>query len=67
MDKKSAKEKWPKPSNGALQYRPSVDNPICGRYRMATEIASHILYECVALADFRFCRSGKHYYGTNGL
>jgi hypothetical protein len=29
---------------------------------MATETAPHILRERVALAEFRFCRLGNHYY-----
>jgi hypothetical protein len=33
----------------------SIDQLICGRCHMATETTSHILYECVALAEFRFC------------
>jgi hypothetical protein len=45
----------------------STDSPICGRYHMTTETASHILCECVALAEFRFRRLGKHFYGTKRL
>jgi hypothetical protein len=32
-----------------------IDSHICGTCHMATEMASYILYECVALAEFRFC------------
>jgi hypothetical protein len=39
-----------------------TDSPICGRYHMATEAASHIRCESVALAEFRFRRLGKHIY-----
>jgi hypothetical protein len=38
-----------------------VDSPICGRCHAATEAASHIISECVALAEFRFRRVGKHF------
>jgi hypothetical protein len=34
---------------------------------MATEMALHILCERVALAEFRFCHLGKHFYGTKEL
>jgi hypothetical protein len=44
----------------------STDSPICGRCHMATETASHIFCECVALAEFRFHRLRKHY-GTKPL
>jgi hypothetical protein len=38
-----------------------------GASHMTTETASHILYECMALAEFRFCHLGKHFYGTKQL
>jgi hypothetical protein len=28
---------------------------------------SHNLCECVALAEFRYCHLGKHFYGTKRL
>jgi hypothetical protein len=34
---------------------------------MATETALHIVLECVALAEFRFCHLVKHFYGTKQL
>jgi hypothetical protein len=69
MDHKKATEK----KNGkSYQNEPcntgsSVDSPICGRCHTATETASHILCECVALAKFRFHRLGKYFYGTKRL
>jgi hypothetical protein len=41
----------------------SIYSPIFGRCHMATEAASHILCECVALAEFRFCYLVKKIYG----
>jgi hypothetical protein len=32
---------------------------------MATDAASHILSECVALAEFKSCHLGEHFYETN--
>jgi len=34
---------------------------------MATETASHIICECVALAAFRFCFLGTHLYRNKRL
>jgi hypothetical protein len=45
----------------------SVDSSVCVRCYMATETASHILYDCVALAEFRFRRLGQHFYGIKLL
>jgi hypothetical protein len=45
----------------------SVDNPVCGRCHMVTETASHILCECMALAELIFRRLGEHFYGTKRL
>jgi hypothetical protein len=45
----------------------SVDSPICGRCHMATEMASHILCEYVAVAEFRFHHLEEHFYGTKRL
>jgi hypothetical protein len=39
----------------------TIDSPICERRHMETETASHILYECVALAELRFYRLCKHF------
>jgi hypothetical protein len=44
----------------------TLDSPICGQYRI-TQTALHILRECVALAEFKFRRLGKHLYGTKRL
>jgi hypothetical protein len=33
---------------------------------MATETASHILYECVSLAEFRFCRLSTDFFMEPG-
>jgi hypothetical protein len=45
----------------------SIDSPICGRCHTATEMMPFILCECVALAEFRFHRLCKHFYGTKQL
>jgi hypothetical protein len=38
-----------------------INSPICGMCHMERERTSHILCECVALAEVRFCLLGKHF------
>jgi hypothetical protein len=45
----------------------STDSPFFGRCYTATETASNVLCECVALADFISRRLGKRFYGTKRL
>jgi hypothetical protein len=40
------------------------DIPVCGRCHMAIEMTSHILYECMGLAEFRLCHLGTFFSGT---
>jgi hypothetical protein len=38
-----------------------TDSPICGRCHTETETASHILHECVSLAELKLHCLGKHF------
>jgi hypothetical protein len=51
---------------GHCHVKGIFDGPICGRCCMETETASHILYECVALAKLRFYCLGKHFMKCSG-
>lgn len=54
--KTSTGKKWRKPSNRAPSNTgSSIGRTIWGRCHMATETASHILYECVGLVESIFC------------
>jgi hypothetical protein len=38
-----------------------IGSPTGGRYHIETQIASHILCECLALAELTFFPLGKHF------
>jgi hypothetical protein len=38
-----------------------TDSPICGRCHKETDITLHILFECEALSELRFCHLSKHF------
>jgi hypothetical protein len=65
MDHKKSAEKMQKPSQ-PYNTSSSIDSPIWGRCHVATETASHIHSES-GLAEFRFRRLEKHFYGTKRL
>jgi hypothetical protein len=43
------------------------DSPICGKCHMQIETAPHILCECVALAELRFCHLDTIFHRTELL
>jgi hypothetical protein len=68
MDHKKSTGKMAKAIKRSLcQTGPSADSPICGKCHMATETAPHNLCECVVLAQFKYRRLDKHFYGTKRL
>jgi hypothetical protein len=38
-----------------------VNSPECSRYKQASETASHVLYDCEALATLRFRHLVRHF------
>jgi len=48
-------------SNGHIFELKLVDKPGCGRWKQASETASHVLRDCEALAVLRFRHLGQHF------
>jgi hypothetical protein len=49
------------PSERTFHKLGLVISPECDRCKQASEMASHVLYDCEALAALRFRHLGKHF------